>query len=105
MSIFKKISSIFSGGGGSNRNDYMVYVQCRRCKEYLSTRLFLNRDLSEKDEGGYITQKTLVGTGASRCFQRIEVTLHFDDRKNLIDQEITGGTFVSVEDYEAGTTA
>ena len=107
MSILKKISSIFSGTGGrgSGDDDYNVYVQCLRCKEHLSTRIFINRDLSEKDEDGYITQKTLVGDGKSRCFQRIEVVLHFDAKKNMIDREITGGKFITAEDYESGKAA
>lgn len=103
MGLFQKLSSLFSGSGGnSGEKDYVIYVRGRRCKEYLSTRIFLNRDLSEKDEGGYITRKTLAGTGQNRCFERVEVILHFDERKNVVDKEIIGGEFVTAEAYEAG---
>ena len=79
----------------------MIYVRGHRCKENLSTRINLNNDLSEKDEGGYLARKILVGTGKNRCFERVEVILHFDERKNLIDREISGGVFITAEAFES----
>jgi hypothetical protein len=72
---------------------FQLTVRCRRCGETLSSRLDLANDLSERDEGGFLARKTLVG-GSNRCFQRIDVTLYFDERKNLVDREISGGEFV-----------
>ena len=47
-------------------------------------------------------RKGLVGTGARRCFQTVEVTLTFDqNKKNVIDSEVIGGKLISQEEYEA----
>jgi hypothetical protein len=55
----------------------------------------LRQQLSELDEGGYFIRKTLVGS--NRCFQRVEVTLYFDERRNLVDRQISGGEFIEPE--------
>ena len=102
MGFLDSIKSLFSGDTNTPRTaEYWIYVRCRRCREIIKTRLDLANNLSELDEGGYIIQKTLVGSGL--CFQRIEVTLTFDDRRHLIDQTAVGGEFVTAEEYEATT--
>ncbi len=101
MSIFKKLFAAISPPSKPDGDVYVVYVHSHRCQEYLSTRIYLNRDLSEQDEEGYIARKVLVGDGQNRCFERVEVVLYFDDAKKLVDREITGGVFVTVEEYEA----
>jgi len=50
-------------------------------------------------------RKVLVGDGAHRCFQRIDVTLHFDKNKRLIDRSITGGDFLQPEEVDAAKAA
>jgi hypothetical protein len=95
MGLFKKIADLFSGGNESTQRVQEVEVRCNRCRELLTARIDLNQQLSEADDGGYLTRKVLVGSG--RCFQRIEVTLYFDDRRNLIDRQISGGQFVDPE--------
>ena len=102
MSFLNKLKSILSPLSKPSDDAVFIYVHSHRCKEYLSTRIFLNRDLSEKDDEGFIARKTLVGDGRNRCFERVEVILHFDARRNLIDREIAGGEFISAEEYEAG---
>ena len=93
------------GGGGGRANDraYWVYVRCRRCGEPLKARIDLSNDLSLSDEGDtYTVHKSLVGSGERRCYQRSEVTLTFDgERKTVLDREITGGEFITEDEYEA----
>ena len=101
MNIFRKIVAAFSPLSKPQDEVYPIYVRSYRCQEYLSTRIFLNRDLSDKDEGGYIARKILVGDGRNRCFERVEVILHFDEQKKLVDREISGGEFVTAAAYEA----
>ena len=101
MGFFKKLLGAFSPAKAIAQDAHMVYVRCNRCHEYLSTRIFLNRDLSEQDDDGYVARKLLSGSGRNRCFEQIEVVLYFDQKKQVIDQQITGGTFVSAEDYQA----
>ena len=102
MGFFKKISQALSGGGQSDTDGYMVYVRCSHCGEALKSRVNLMNDLSLRyGEGGennsYYCRKML--SGASLCFRRIEVNLTFDTNRKLIDRQITGGDFITMEEF------
>ena len=98
-----------SGGGGSSSfgggdpNAYWIYAQCRRCGEPLRSRVNLANDPSLDDDGvSWVVRKGIVGSGANRCFQTIEVTLKFDAKKqNVIEGEAVGGKLITAEDYQA----
>jgi hypothetical protein len=47
-------------------------------------------------------RKGVIGSGETRCFQTIEVRLTFDAQKRLVSREISGGAFISQEEFEAG---
>ena len=99
MGFLDSLKSLFSGGGGGDENSaYWLYVRCRRCGEVIKSRVDLRNDLSLRDEGGYVVSKTLVGS--RHCFQRVEVTLSFDEQRQLVDREISGGEFVTAEEYQ-----
>lgn len=102
MGFLDSLKSLFSGGGGSSdggeNGAYWLYVRCRRCGEMIKSRVDLRNDLSLRDEGGYVVSKTLVGSHL--CFQRVEVTLTFDEQRQLVDREISGGEFVTGEEYK-----
>lgn len=103
MGFFKKISQALSGVGQSVSDNYMVYVRCTQCGEALKSRINLMNDLSlQYGEGGeqnsYYCRKMLIG--ASRCFQKIEVKLTFNANRKLIDRQISGGEFISEEEFE-----
>ena len=99
MSLLNSIKSLLSGGDVRKATGYWVYVRCRRCGEALKTRIDLYNDLSPRDEGGYVVNKTLVGD--RRCFERIETTLIFDENRRLIGREIQRGDFIRAEEFEA----
>ena len=101
MKIFKKIAMALSPLSKPEDDVYWVYVRSHRCQEVLRTRIYLNRDLSDRDDSGYIARKVLVGAGRNRCFERVEVSLYFDEHKRLVEREITGGAFITAEEYEA----
>jgi hypothetical protein len=68
----------------------------------------MQNDLSirygETDAGNvYFVRKGIIGR--ERCFNRIEVELTFDNSKRLIDQTISGGRFISEEEYKKGEDA
>jgi hypothetical protein len=106
MGLFDRIKKTLSGGGatGASAPDaygYWVYAQCRRCGEPLRSRIDLRNDPSAEDDGTFVVRKGLVG-GARRCYQVVEIELHFGaDRRQVLDQEITGGRFVTAEEYQA----
>ncbi len=105
MGFVHKLKALFSAGPRSGADPYShyYYVRCRRCREIVKARINLRNDLSAEFEGdsdsssGYIYRKVIVGRG--RCFQQIEVTMHFDGQRHIASQEIMGGEFVSEEEY------
>jgi hypothetical protein len=114
MGLLKKIADLFSAPqGSSGKRDvagYWIAVQCNRCGETLRTRINLHNDLSiEYGEGSegttYFCRKVLIGD--QLCFQRVEVELTFDAKRQLLDRQITGGKFIDEEDGgpEEGTQA
>jgi hypothetical protein len=92
-----------SSFGGGDPNGYWIYAQCRRCGEPLKARVNLANDPSQADEGeGWIVRKGLIGSGANRCFQSVEVTLRFDAKKqNLLASSVEGGKLITAEEYAA----
>jgi hypothetical protein len=100
MSFFKKIASFLSPPTSSDTNAYWVYVKCNRCGENIRARVNLANDLSTNYEDGeknFFCRKTLIGEG--RCFERVEVELTFDKKRNLISREINGGQFISEDEF------
>lgn len=96
MSIFKRISDLFSPTSGIDKNAYWETVRCKRCGETIRARINLANDLSAEYDGGtttYVVRKILMGEG--RCFQQVEVILKFDEKRHLIDRAISGGEFLA----------
>jgi hypothetical protein len=104
MGLFSKLSKFLSSPSSDDEGAYWVYVCCNRCGEQLRSRVNLYNDLSidyqGRNEQTYICRKTLVGN--QRCFQRIEVELKFDEKRNLLEREITGGEFIVGDEYSVG---
>jgi hypothetical protein len=98
MSLLQRILNVFSGGSGTGGSMlYPVKVKCSRCGAILTATVNLANDLSvEYGSSGspqsYSCRKIVQGSG--RCFQTIEVVLHFDSYRTLKEKEIHGGTFV-----------
>ena len=102
MSSFKKIFGFAAKPDRDEANSYRVYVRCKRCGEKIYTRVNLSNDLSAEYDGEntfYNCRKVLIGEG--RCYQQIEVHLKFDGARKLLDQEISGGEFISAAEFSA----
>lgn len=99
MGFLDSMKSLLGGGEEQDQTGYYVYVRCHRCGETIKTRIDMRNDLSRLEEGGFVVNKTLVGS--QRCFERIEVTLRFDDNRKLVDREIVRGEFINAEEFEA----
>lgn len=75
-------------------NALWLRVQCERCGEVIDLRVDRRYDVAsnllDPGEGGpaYTMHKDVVG---DRCFRRIGVTLGFDRRFNIVEQDIRGG--------------
>ncbi|HEY4724263.1 MAG TPA: hypothetical protein VII92_20575 [Anaerolineae bacterium] len=97
MDFLKKLSSLFTAPTPGGSRTYWIAVECLRCHEVIRARINLFNDLSANfDSNGktaeYICRKVLMGQ--QHCYQQIEVTLTFNARRKLIDQQIQGGKFV-----------
>jgi hypothetical protein len=103
MGFLDSVKSMFAGGEGSDDRDaHWLYVRCRRCGEVIKTRLDLQHNLTPRDEGGFIARKTMVGN--QLCFERIDVTLIFDERRQVIEHQISGGDLITAAEFEAAQT-
>ena len=97
MGFFKKLGGLFSSSGKPDDMVMWVSVKCQRCGEIISTRIDLRNELSVEFEGDgpptYFCRKEVMGD-KGLCFQRIQIELTFDAKRNLIQREISGGSFV-----------
>ena len=76
-----------------------IYTQCDKCGEKFKTLIRKNNDIAPtyKNEGpAFILRKELIGAS---CPNRINLYLEFDRSYRKISEEITGGHFISKEEY------
>ncbi|NLL48425.1 MAG: hypothetical protein GX249_07560 [Firmicutes bacterium] len=80
------------------------YVQCDRCGEKIAVRLRTTSEVQKREgpdadlgPGQYFVRKTIVG---SQCYQRIEATVDFDSKYNLVDADIKHGKLITQKEYE-----
>lgn len=100
MSFLKKLSDLFAYSGDRDDRTHWIYARCNLCGEKIRSRVDLSNDLSLNYEGDktiYFCRKVLIGR--EHCFEKIEVRLTFDQNRKLIDQQITGGQFISAEQF------
>lgn len=94
MGFLEKLKQLFSAPPGGEAA-YWLYVQCDRCGEKIRSRVDLYNDLSAIYEAGgtsYFCRKVLMGQ--QRCYQKIEVEMWFDYRRQLTERKISGGQFI-----------
>jgi len=104
LSFLKNLFPRRSSGVIKDSNLYWVYIQCEACQEKLRIHVDLRNDLSiqygeTEKEDLYFTRKQVVGKEG--CFKIITVELTFDRDRKLLDRKITGGSFISQEEYDA----
>lgn len=81
-----------------------IYLQCDKCGEKIPVRLRVTSEVQRREgpdedlgPGQFFVQKTIVG---SQCYQRIEATIDFDAKYNVIDSEIKHGKLITQKEYE-----
>jgi hypothetical protein len=96
MSFLQKLLSIFQSPTLPKDYAYYFTVKCHRCGEEIRGRVNLANDITieygERETITYHCRKVVMGE--KQCFQRIEVDLVFDAKKNVLDRQISGGVFV-----------
>lgn len=91
------LKNLFGGGSNGDRgadNDIGLYyyVQPRGCEEVVKVRIDPRNDLSINEEGGYWVRKIVRGT--YRCFNPVELTLYYNDKREIKRYEIDKGKVV-----------
>ena len=102
MSFLKKLAAFFTGGGSSSGRALSIYVFSNRCREPITSEIDLVNSLSrdEENDNEYYTRKVLQGSGKNRCFTQVEVEIWFDRNKNVTRHEVSGGRWLTAEEYE-----
>jgi hypothetical protein len=105
MGFLKKLfSSVLGGGGEDDGNIHREYVRCARCGEKIPVRVDVRNELTpqyDEGEGAYYVRKGVLGSGENYCFQTVEVELYFNAEKQLVSRYISGGEFITREEFEA----
>ena len=97
MNFLKRLCG---GPGGGGDRSTSIYVMSYRCKEPLEGKVDLFNELSKDDDGkGYFVRKVLHTSGLDRCFSEVEVQLWFDNRKQISDHEVSGGRWLTADEY------
>ena len=96
MNLLKKL---FSPSPFTQTPFHKFEVKCNRCGEVIQGQVNVYNDPSlEVTEDGrafYLCRKVLMGSG--HCFQQIEVLFKFNEERETLGREITGGEFVDAE--------
>lgn len=81
-----------------------IYIQCDHCEEKIPIRLRTTSELQRREgpdadlgPGHYFVQKTIMG---SNCYKRIEATVDFDAKYNVVDSKIVGGKLITHSEYK-----
>ncbi len=99
MGFLGKVRALFGGAqqSGAADNAVHLYVECGRCGSRVHVRLDRNHDLSTREEGGYFVRKEIMD---SKCFRLLTAEVTLDAACRIQTQEITGGRFLTREEYE-----
>ncbi len=94
MGFLQRLANLFTPPSPPRR--YLpLKAQCARCGEIVTGKIHLGNDLSieysPSGEATYVCRKVLIGEGAQRCFQQIDITLTFNAKRQVIDEHVTGG--------------
>lgn len=76
-----------------------LYVRCGKCGSRVRVRVNLLNDLSMDDDGNYILRKDIMD---NQCFQLMRAVVHFDPRRRVVSRELSGGEFISEEEWAEG---
>ena len=105
MGILRRLFGRREGREEGDPNALFLYVRCGKCGEKIRVRVDKRHDLMpDYDRGpgdfpeGYVLLRDIIG---SKCFQMIRAELSLDRDYHIISQSITGGQFITREEYEA----
>lgn len=80
-----------------DKDGIYLYVLCDNCGTPVRVRADKQYDLITED-GGFSWHKTIVD---NRCFRPMPTVVHFNPRYEVVSHEITGGHYITEEEYTA----
>lgn len=101
MGFLKKL---FGGGEPEkyvDKQGIYFYVECANCGTRVKVRADKQHDL-QNTGSGYEWHKTIVD---SRCFRRIQTVVQLDANYQMVSHEISGGRYLTEEEYLAAEAA
>ena len=107
MGILERLSSLFAGGEKEPKEPgvFYLYIRCGKCGEKVRVRVDTRHDLMrDYDRGtgdmgsGYVLRKDVMD---SKCFQIMHAEVYLDNSYRILSQDISGGEFITWEEYEA----
>jgi len=99
MGFLKRLAdALFSTGDRTDPYGMHFYVQCDRCGAVVDARVDRRNDLS-RQYGGDSTFIWRKGILDDRCFRPMQAEIHFDERYRVVSKDVTGGHFVTQEQY------
>jgi len=104
MGLSSRLGKLFSALAGSADEDeraLWLYVQCDHCGEKIRVRVDkvndLQQEFGEDTITGYTLHKDIIG---QKCFRMLTAEVHFDRNRKVLSQSITGGHFITRQEYE-----
>jgi len=110
--LFQRLIDLFSGkpfGSGAqiSANEIPIYVKCGRCGQKVLLRLRKTSEIQrnfdrENHPNCEFYVKKVVSDSNSRCPNRMQIEIEFDDRYRVVKKQITSGVgeFITAKEYE-----
>lgn len=96
MGFLDNLKSLFTPPAALNT--LWLYVQCKRCGTPLAVRVDLRNELSaDYESGGYVLRKEMMD---AQCFTLMRAEIHFDAKRNILEQKLEQGEFITKELYD-----
>lgn len=96
MGFLDSLKSMFTPP--ADPNAMWLYVKCKRCGTPLAVRVDLRNELSaDYETSGYVLHKEMMD---NQCFTLMHAEIRFDAKRNVVEQKIDKGEFITKEAYE-----
>jgi hypothetical protein len=85
---------------GDDPYAFIYFVKCKRCGAITRVRIDKRNDISRDDNDNLFVRKGIVD---SKCYAPIEIVIQFNEGHKESSREISGGEFVTADEYERST--
>ena len=109
MAILDKLTTwlrhLLAFDSDPQEGDYRtLYIKCGKCGEVFKVGYHLGTDVSWGETESAPGQTGVLHKEAmdSSCFQKIQIELGFDARKEVVSRDIVGGEFVEAPPEQGG---